>query len=322
MRKSVFVFIIALILYLFISTLVPQPGVVGKIGEFLGKSSFELFGYLSYIFPFLLGVLAYFWYGGKYDYGVCVKVLGGVFLFFDSLFFQSALFKKGIIGNLFVGTLEKYIGVVGVGLLIFVLFLWGVFLLFEERIIGIFHRGKKDVANVKKSAVKNEPPAVVDDGFEIPVEKPDDLDVEDVILDESDKIPAYESGDTFGETGETEEISFGNKAEEEEMHKVETEKETPVLHVHELEDTKKLLSQIETGERKKPKDWKFPPLKFLKAPKKGKKEINESEIDKKIKTLIEKLRQFKIEGDVVRYYVGPVVTTFEFKPLPHIKVSK
>jgi S-DNA-T family DNA segregation ATPase FtsK/SpoIIIE len=92
--------------------------------------------------------------------------------------------------------------------------------------------------------------------------------------------------------------------------------------VEELEDTKKLLSQIEFGEREKPKDWKFPPLDILQKPPKKKKEVNEAEIDKKIKVLLEKLKQFKIEGDVVRYYVGPVVTTFEFKPLPHIKVSK
>ena len=31
---------------------------------------------------------------------------------------------------------------------------------------------------------------------------------------------------------------------------------------------------------------------------------------------------FKIDGDVVRTYTGPVVTTFEFKPAPNVKVSK
>ncbi len=92
--------------------------------------------------------------------------------------------------------------------------------------------------------------------------------------------------------------------------------------VKELEETKKLLSQVEIGKREKPRDWEFPSLSMLSAPIKKEIKINESEIDRKIKTLIEKLRQFKIEGDVVRYYVGPIVTTFEFKPLPHIKVSK
>ena len=31
---------------------------------------------------------------------------------------------------------------------------------------------------------------------------------------------------------------------------------------------------------------------------------------------------FKIDGDVVRTYSGPIVTTFEFKPAPNVKVSK
>ena len=35
-----------------------------------------------------------------------------------------------------------------------------------------------------------------------------------------------------------------------------------------------------------------------------------------------KLQQFKIDGEVVRTYSGPLVTTFEFKPAPNVKVSK
>jgi len=45
-------------------------------------------------------------------------------------------------------------------------------------------------------------------------------------------------------------------------------------------------------------------------------------IDKKIGDLLEKLRMFKIEGDVIRTYTGPIVTTFEFRPAPNVKVSK
>jgi len=63
-------------------------------------------------------------------------------------------------------------------------------------------------------------------------------------------------------------------------------------------------------------------LKFLMDPPKKHSHVNENEIDKKISDLLDKLRRFKIDGDVVRTYSGPVVTTFEFKPAPHIKVSK
>jgi len=52
------------------------------------------------------------------------------------------------------------------------------------------------------------------------------------------------------------------------------------------------------------------------------KKINEAEIDRKIGELLSKLQQFKIDGDVIRTYTGPVVTTFEFKPAPNVKISK
>ncbi len=92
--------------------------------------------------------------------------------------------------------------------------------------------------------------------------------------------------------------------------------------VKELEENKRLLDDIDVGEKEKPKDFMLPKLEFLEEPKQQAKTVNEAEIDAKIEDLLEKLKMFKIEGDVVRTYSGPVVTTFEFKPAPHIKVSK
>ncbi|AZV47522.1 DNA translocase FtsK [Nautilia sp. PV-1] len=301
---------------------------VGKVGEFLGNADFKLFGYLSYVFPFLLAVLLYLGYKKKFDATVSIKVLGGIFLFFDLLFLQSALFSKGILGNLFVDTLKAYIGVAGVGLLIFVIFLWSLFLLFEDKILNFYQK-----RHVKKEAQKS---AVSDtDTYESDVYEKDtvqngdnaktemeeiafDNDVSNIELDDEEVLRVEETKDNEIVQEKNNEAVSNN----ENTADVKNEEARHVTHVQELEDTKKLLSEIETGEREKPKNWKFPPLNFLSKPKSGEKEINEAEIDKKIKILIEKLKQFKIEGDVVRYYVGPVVTTFEFKPLPHIKVSK
>jgi S-DNA-T family DNA segregation ATPase FtsK/SpoIIIE len=93
--------------------------------------------------------------------------------------------------------------------------------------------------------------------------------------------------------------------------------------VNELEENKKLLEDIEIGISEKPKDFKLPPEDiFQKPPKNKKNKIDEAQIDKKISDLLEKLSMFKIEGDVVRTYTGPIVTTFEFKPAPNVKVSK
>ncbi len=93
--------------------------------------------------------------------------------------------------------------------------------------------------------------------------------------------------------------------------------------VEELEENKKLLDEIEIGNVVKPKNFELPLLEFFARPsKKNKIKVNEAFIDQKIHDLLEKLRQFKIEGDVVRTYTGPIVTTFEFKPAPNVKVSK
>ncbi|OCL82071.1 DNA translocase FtsK [Arcobacter porcinus] len=93
--------------------------------------------------------------------------------------------------------------------------------------------------------------------------------------------------------------------------------------VDELEENAKLLSELEFGQTEKPKDFMLPPTNFFQdAPKENKTKVNEAFIDKKIADLLDKLSMFKIDGDVVRTYTGPVVTTFEFKPAPNVKVSK
>lgn len=66
----------------------------------------------------------------------------------------------------------------------------------------------------------------------------------------------------------------------------------------------------------------LPPLSLLNPPLTQKIDIDDSEIDIKVQNLFNKLRVFKIEGDIVRTYSGPVVTTFEFRPAPNVKVSR
>ncbi|TKX28816.1 cell division protein FtsK [Campylobacter sp. MIT 12-5580] len=90
----------------------------------------------------------------------------------------------------------------------------------------------------------------------------------------------------------------------------------------ELKSNTALLDSLEKGKLEAPKDFKLPSLEFLVNPSQNKIEINEQEIDKKIYDLLEKLRRFKIGGDVISTYTGPVVTTFEFRPSADVKVSR
>ncbi|WP_366008731.1 DNA translocase FtsK [Helicobacter sp.] len=90
----------------------------------------------------------------------------------------------------------------------------------------------------------------------------------------------------------------------------------------ELNENKHLLSELEYGKIDKPANFKLPLTSFLNQPQQEQVEIDESEIDRKIENLLAKLKMFRVEGDIVRTYSGPIVTTFEFRPAPNVKVSK
>ena len=103
---------------------------------------------------------------------------------------------------------------------------------------------------------------------------------------------------------------------------IEKEKKSTTNIVEELKENRKLMDELEKGEIEAPKDFILPSLDFLASAPKTSRKINEDEIDRKVHELLEKLAQFKISGEVMDIYSGPLVTTFEFKPAANVKVSK
>ena len=92
--------------------------------------------------------------------------------------------------------------------------------------------------------------------------------------------------------------------------------------ITELDENTSMLNNLEYGKVDKPKYFRLPLTSFLNQPQNDHTEIDENEIDRKIEDLLAKLKMFRVEGDIVRTYSGPIVTTFEFRPAPHVKVSK
>lgn len=95
----------------------------------------------------------------------------------------------------------------------------------------------------------------------------------------------------------------------------------PVM-VKELSENKEMLDGLDYGEVQKPKDYELPTTQLLNALCLKDTSLDENEIDQKIQDLLSKLRTFKIDGDIIRTYSGPIVTTFEFRPAPNVKVSR
>ncbi|WP_037955476.1 MULTISPECIES: DNA translocase FtsK [unclassified Sulfurospirillum] len=298
-----------------VATILPDASVVGKFGAFLGKSNQHAFGYAAFIYPFVLIFPAFTLYKESRLTERRIGVfLASTIVLFAFLMAQSVIVKSelsGSFGRAIVDMLIASIGIMGVWLFIVAIFLLSMTLLVESSISDFLTIMKPTFTKTKiKEYQAEEEPSVETKKSKV-TKKQDASFEEKVTLDDDtpDENPAIIAP-----------LYPENEEPKQPLVRLKSAKKVEILS--EVAENTKLLSQIDQGECDKPKDFKLPPLSFLANPPSKVVHVNESEIDQKIQDLLEKLRRFKIEGDVVRTYSGPVVTTFEFKPAPHVKVSR
>ena len=220
--------------------------------------------------------------------------------------------NSGVIGGFIVSALKEVIGAIGTAVAILMIFIISLGLAFRENFIIVLRKAfvdKEPNSYEEKSRSVKEVRARQIPKIERKKPKADEIKEEELIDAQvlNDDEPNLDS------------------EPEPEMEPAQESRPATIGGVeilNEVAENKKLLDQIERGKVEKPKDFVLPPLKFLNDPPKRSHNINEAEIDQQISNLLDKLRKFKIDGDVVRTYTGPIVTTFEFRPAPHIKVSK
>ena len=222
--------------------------------------------------------------------------------------------NSGVIGGFIVSALKEVIGAIGTAVAILMIFIISLGLAFRENFIIVLRKAfvdKEPNGYEEKSRNVKEVRARQIPKIERKKPKAEEIKEEELIDAQvlNDDEPNLESESEY----------------EPEMEPAQESRPATISGVeilNEVAENKKLLDQIERGKVEKPKDFVLPPLKFLNDPPKRSHNINEAEIDQQISNLLDKLRKFKIDGDVVRTYTGPIVTTFEFRPAPHIKVSK
>ncbi len=353
MRDTLFIIIFGLLIYFGFANILGQSGVMGSFGKAFYAYNHHYFGYLAYVYIFVLIYPLYRLYrAGRPNFRTLEVTVASMLLFFSLLLAQALLVKGASHGKFahdFVLFLKPYIGIFGIWVFWFIITAISVIILLDrssDELLAMFKefiqekRTRMKSVPKKKKREKKPDEKIMDD---------EELDI-DAILQEEEEIydnleassPPWEA-ETVEETRtktDIEEIVEVPRIERKNPHrdssqesqklqkenivslasKVKEQKNTVI--VDELEENKKLLADIEKGKSEKPKNFKLPPLDFLAKPSKKKHIVDESEIDDKIKQLIEKLAHFKIEGDVVRTYTGPIVSTFEFKPAANVKVSK
>ena len=269
----------------------------------------------------MLIVLGYFVYKNfkKFDFDF-VQFVVGVFLFFIAFLMFQALStsgaNSGVIGGFIVSALKEVIGAIGTAVAILMIFIISLGLAFRENFIIVLRKafvdkepnGYEEKSRSVKEVRTRQIPKIERKKPKAEEIKEEELIDAQVLNDDEpnlDSEPEFELEPEMEPAQESRPATIGG-----------------VEILNEVAENKKLLDQIERGKVEKPKDFVLPPLKFLNDPPKRSHNINEAEIDQQISNLLDKLRKFKIDGDVVRTYTGPIVTTFEFRPAPHIKVSK
>lgn len=297
-----------------------------------------------------LAFVAYRYFSG-FDFRFFEFSIGAILLFFTILLIQSSLFgaSGGMVGSFAVSELRRMIGSVGVWIFNVMLFVLALVLIFEDRFTDIIKNcfigsRDEDAQDEIEDDFASGADAVQRGGLARyssaqGLRAAENFSASDEALSaggssaRQDVIGgrSFEDGQNLNNTRDLEiDQSFsdaqGLQASAARNLKM-PQKGKPsrlkrVERLSEVAENKRLLDQLDKGRVAKPKDFKLPPLDFLNLPPKKKSNIDESEIDRKIYDLLDKLRKFKIDGDVVRTYSGPVVTTFEFRPAAHIKVSK
>ncbi len=280
---------------------------------------------------------------------IAITILSISIIVLQSLVIVGAM--SGKIGNFVVHYLSPFIGLAGLWIIFLIGMFVSLFVLFESS-SDVIHEKFVNFKNSFFEFFKITYPTKRIKKLPQKMQRAHEHHEQKVVVKEvgdTAEISIEEDSYTTPQFQKMEQVEFNNKEEEteflnipnpivveeieeklptlediiDESQRRKEEKHTSTILVEELEENKKLLEDIEVGETIKPKDFKLPPTDiFFKPKKEAKAKINEAAIDRKIQDLLEKLSMFKIEGDVVRTYTGPIVTTFEFKPAPNVKVSK
>jgi S-DNA-T family DNA segregation ATPase FtsK/SpoIIIE len=323
------------LVYLGVATIIGDAAIIGRYGAAFAHENRIFFGHLSYVYLLILMIPVFNWYRHPgFSQRRAEQIVATVLLFFALEILQALVVEgpmRGLMGGGFVDYLKPYIGLLGLWVFWMMATAVSVVIILDRSVDELIHPliqafKAPEWANRANAAPQQREALPVDavDAYDAPsyerrnrAPKQEALEApkqEEKAVPEAEapEVPEPEPAEPAAPEGPQTIVKIAQKVKEQKH----------AVIVNELEENTKLLAQIEKGKAEKPKNFRLPSLDFLQKPARSKGGIDESELDDKIRDLIEKLSHFKIDGDVVRTYAGPVVSTFEFKPAANIKVSK
>jgi len=315
LKDTFFIIVFGVLVYLGFATLFGESSLMGSYGVSFASYNHIYFGYISFVYLFVLLFPMYFLYKSTlFDFRKAELTTASFLIFSSFLLAQALLVQnefRGKFGADFVDFLSPYIGVFGLWVFWLIISLVSIVIILDKSTSEIFNSlctfiGQQiatDREEIKEKA-KEFTIKEVESEQVIDLEDKEDCIIQEEVEPKIEKVKKVKKSPNLLDL-----------AQEVKEHK-------NAIVVDELEENAKLLADIDKGKVEKPKNFKLPSVNFLQKSQITTKNVDESELDDKIRYLIEKLAHFKIEGDVVRTYAGPVVSTFEFKPAANVKVSK
>ncbi len=330
MKETAFILIIGILVYLGFATILGDVSLMGSYGATFALYNHDIFGYISYVYLFVLLFPIYLFYKNtNLNLRKFEIMVSSFLLFFSFLLIQAMIINdefRGVFAGNFVDFLSPYIGLFGLWIFWITISLVSISIILGKSLHELFTqileliKSKKTTKKISQHS-QEEPKQILNDYEETAIMEDDFLeDISEPIFinqEEKDKINTINTINTNKKSDLTSKksnniLEIASKMKEQKN----------ALIVDELEENAKLLESIDKGVVEKPKNFTLPKVDFLQKIEKKSQNIDEGELDEKIQYLIEKLAHFKIDGDVVRTYAGPVVSTFEFKPAANVKVSK
>ncbi|HEY9255444.1 MAG TPA: DNA translocase FtsK 4TM domain-containing protein [Stenotrophomonas sp.] len=285
------------------SLVAPVHNMGGKAGAWIADVLLQLFGYVAFLLPLILGAVAWIaLFGmekegqGEPELGPALRLVGMVgFLIAATGFLHLRLFggdvaqAGGILGKLVANSLRVAFGALGSNLFVVVLLLISITLATGLSWFAVMERIGRWVLML--------PP----------------------LLRKSSK-QANEWQQTRAMREEREEV---RKVEAVKQAKREPVKiEPPPAPVVEKSERAKREQQIPMFHGVNGDGSDLPPLALLDDPKPQAKGYSEETLETLSRQIEFKLKDFRIDAQVVGAYPGPVITRFEIEPAPGVKVSQ
>lgn len=136
-------------------------------------------------------------------------------------------------------------------------------------------------------------------------------------IDEKKEIDVEQKKVTQAQNSVKVEVNLENLKKQQKSDFEDTDKEE--LEVEEAVKAKEV--NIDKVKKRAGKGYKFPSIKLL-AEQGKEEEVSKEELEANAAVLVAKLADFNVEAKVVKAYAGPVVTMFELKLAPGVKISK